>query len=158
MKHTTTQSIRNLAYGAMIAALYAVTTVLLAPISYGETQFRVAEALTLLPMMTPAAIPGLTVGCLLANLWGSASALDMIFGPIATLLAALGTRALRKQPVLAALCPVLSNGLIVGTVLSRALGLPIALTMGTVALGEAVVCLALGLPLYYALRRTGLFK
>ena len=158
MKHTTSRSIRNLAYGAMIAALYAVTTVLLAPISYGETQFRVAEALTLLPMLTPAAIPGLTVGCLLANLWGSASALDMIFGPIATLLAALGTRALRKQPVLAALCPVVSNGLIVGTVLSRALGLPIALTMGTVALGEAVVCLALGLPLYHALRRTGLFK
>lgn len=158
MKHTTSRSIRNLAYGAMIAALYAVATVLLAPISYGETQFRVAEALTLLPMLTPAAIPGLTVGCLLANLWGSASALDMIFGPIATLLAALGTRALRKQPVLAALCPVVSNGLIVGTVLSRALGLPIALSMSTVALGEAAVCLALGLPLYHALRRTGLFK
>lgn len=158
MEKKTSPSVRSLSYGAMIAALYAVTTVLLAPISYGETQFRVAEVLTVLPLLTPAAIPGLTVGCLLANLWGSASALDMIFGPVATLAAALGTRALRRRPVLAALCPVASNGLIVGTVLAKTLSLPLWLCMGTVALGEAVVCLGLGLPLYYALRCTGLFR
>ena len=158
MKKMTSQSIRNLAYGAMIAALYALTTVLLAPISYGDTQFRVSEALTLLPMLTPAAIPGLTIGCLIANLWGSASLLDMVFGPLATLLAAVGTRALRKKPVLAALCPVVSNGVIVGVVLAKTLHLPLLLTMGSVALGEVVVCLVLGLPLYYALRRTRLFR
>ena len=153
-----TESIRRLVYGAMIAALYALTTVLLAPISYGDTQFRVSEALTLLPMLTPAAIPGLTVGCLIANLFGSASVLDMVFGPLATLLAALGTRALRNRPVLAALCPVVANGLIVGVVLAKTLSLPLLLTMGSVALGEAVVCVVLGLPLYYALRRTNLFR
>ena len=153
-----TESIRRLVYGAMIAALYALTTVLLAPISYGDTQFRVSEALTLLPMLTPAAIPGLTVGCLIANLFGSASVLDMVFGPLATLLAALGTRALRNRPVLAALCPVVANGLIVGVVLAKTLSLPLLLTMGSVALGEAVVCIVLGLPLYYALRRTNLFR
>ena len=158
MKKMTSQSIRNLAYGAMIAALYALTTVLLAPISYGDTQFRVSEALTLLPMLLPAAIPGLTIGCLIANLWGSASLLDMVFGPLATLLAAVGTRALRKKPVLAALCPVVSNGVIVGVVLAKTLHLPLLLTMGSVALGEVVVCLVLGLPLYYALRRTRLFR
>lgn len=153
-----TESIRRLVYGAMIAALYALTTVLLAPISYGDTQFRVSEALTILPMLTPAAIPGLTVGCLIANLFGSASVLDMVFGPLATLLAALGTRALRNRPVLAALCPVVANGLIVGVVLAKTLSLPLLLTMGSVALGEAVVCVVLGLPLYYALRRTNLFR
>lgn len=158
MKKMDSQSIRSLVYGAVIAALYAVTTVLLAPISYGDTQFRVSEALTLLPALTPAAIPGLTVGCLIANLWGSASALDMVFGPLATLLAAVGTRALRGKPVLAALCPVIANGVIVGTVLSKAYSLPLFLTMGTVALGELGVCFLLGLLLYYALRRTKLFK
>lgn len=158
MRKNASPSVRSLAYGAMIAALYAATTVLLAPISYGEMQLRVAEALTILPLLTPAAIPGLTVGCLLANLWGSASALDMVFGPIATLAAALGSRALRKRPALAALCPVASNGLIVGAVLARTLSLPLWLCMGTVALGEAIVCLGLGLPLYCALRRTNLFR
>ena len=151
-------SVQQLALAGVIAALYAVTTVLLAPISYGDTQFRVSEALTLLPALTPAAIPGLTVGCLIANLWGSASALDMVFGPLATLLAAVGTRALRGKPVLSALCPVIANGVIVGTVLSKAYSLPLFLTMGTVALGELGVCFLLGLPLYYALRRTKLFK
>ena len=95
---------------------------------------------------------------MIANLWGSASLLDMVFGPLATLLAAVGTRALRKKPALAALCPVAANGVIVGVVLAKTLSLPLLLTMGSVALGEAVVCLVLGLPLYYALRRTNLFR
>ena len=166
MKKMTSQSIRNLAYGAMIAALYALTTVLLAPISYGETQFRVSEALTLLPMLTPAASPGLTVGCLIANLWGSASLLDMVFGPLATLLAAVGTRALRKKPVLAALCPVVSNGVIVGAVLAATVAAEgetftaaWLLYGGEVALGEAAVLYAVGLPLARVLQKKNfLFK
>ena len=155
MKKMTSQSIRNLAYGAMIAALYALTTVLLAPISYGDTQFRVSEALTLLPMLTPAAIPGLTIGCLIANLWGSASLLDMVFGPLATLLAALCTRRLREKFWLAALMPVLFNGVIVGAVVhfcySPAIALP--LCMLSVAAGEAVACLVVGPLLIGVLRR-----
>ena len=162
MKKMTTQSIRNLAYGAMIAALYALTTVLLAPISYGDTQFRVSEALTLLPMLTPAAVPGLFLGCLIANLLGSGVWYDVIFGSLTTLAAALLTRRLKDKPFLASLPPVILNGLIVGGVVYFAYeytpGAPVSaaqllLTMGSVALGEAVACCVLGVILMKALRK-----
>ena len=155
MKKMTSQSIRNLAYGAMIAALYALTTVLLAPISYGDTQFRVSEALTLLPMLTPAAIPGLTIGCLIANLWGSASLLDMVFGPLATLLAALCTRRLSGKFWLAAAMPVLFNGVIVGAVVHYCYApiFPLPLSMLSVAAGEAVACLIVGPLLIRVMKR-----
>ena len=155
-------SARNLVYGAMIAAIYAALTLVLAPISFADVQMRVSEALTILPVLTSVAIPGLTAGCLLANILGVSMGLttvwDIVFGTLATLLAAIGTRLLRKKPVLAALCPVVSNGLIVGTMLSVTLNLPLLLTMGSVALGEAVVCLVLGLLLLTALKKANLFK
>ncbi len=155
-------STRNLVYGAMIAAIYAALTLVLAPISFADVQMRVSEALTILPVLTSVAIPGLTAGCLLANILGVSMGLttvwDIVFGTLATLLAAIGTRLLRKKPVLAALCPVVSNGLIVGTMLSVTLNLPLLLTMGSVALGEAVVCLVLGLLLLTALKKANLFK
>jgi uncharacterized membrane protein len=109
---------------AVIAALYAAVTLLLAPISYGPLQFRVSEALTLLPMLTPAAIPGLFVGCLAANLLGGATALDIVFGSLATLGAAILTRRLREKPLIAALPPVLVNAFVVGAVLAYAYNLP----------------------------------
>ena len=152
------QNTRALARGAIIAALYTALTVLLAPLSYGEVQIRFSEAFTLLPILMPEAVPALLVGCLLSNILGGCTIFDIVFGSLATLLAAVGTRALRKKPVLAALCPVVSNGVIVGVVLAKTLHLPLLLTMGSVALGEVVVCLVLGLPLYYALRRTRLFR
>ena len=126
---------RSLCVSAVIAALYAALTLLLAPISYSGVQCRLSEAMTLLPMVLPQAIPGLFVGCLIANLY-TGMLTDIIFGSLATLIAAIGTYLLRKKPILAATCPVVANSLIVGTVLSLSFGWPIAITMLQVALGE----------------------
>ena len=126
---------RSLCVSAVIAALYAAMTLLLAPISYGPIQLRLSEAMTLLPILLPQAVPGLFVGCLIANLY-TGMLTDIIFGSLATLLAAIGTYLLRKKPVLAAACPVIANGVIVGLVLALSFNLPVALTMLEVALGE----------------------
>lgn len=149
---------RSLCVSAVIAALYAALTLLLAPISYGAIQCRVSEALTLLPVLLPEAIPGLAVGCLIANLFGSATPWDVVFGTLATLIAAVLSYLLRKKtvtkwklPVLSALMPVLANGIIVGLVLSLTLHLPLVITMLEVAAGELVAC-ALGLLLIHALK------
>ena len=92
---------------ALIAALYAALTLALYPISYGPVQFRVSEALTLLPVFMPEAIPGLFVGCLLANLIGSATIWDIVFGSLATLIAAVLTYATRRNRYIAAAWPVI---------------------------------------------------
>ena len=93
---------RSLCVSAIIAALYAALTLLLAPLSYGPVQLRVSEALTLLPVLLPQSIPGLFVGCMLANLMGACPWQDIVFGSLATLLAALGTWTCRKSRLLAA--------------------------------------------------------
>ena len=90
------QDTRALARGAIIAALYTALTVLLAPLSYGEVQIRFSEAFTLLPILMPEAVPALLVGCLLANILGGCTIFDIVFGSLATLLAALCTRPARK--------------------------------------------------------------
>ena len=144
---------------AGIAALYAALTLLFAAISYGPVQFRIAEALTILPILLPQAIPGLTLGCLLANLLGSATPWDVVFGTLATLLAALLTRLFRKNMWLAAAMPVISNAVIIGLVLHFTLADVLLLpTMGSVGLGQAVVVYGLGIPLLLALRRIPLFR
>lgn len=142
---------RSLCVSAVIAALYAALTLLLAPISYGPIQLRLSEAMTLLPMVLPQAVPGLFVGCLIANLY-TGMLTDIVFGSLATLLAAIGTYLLRKKPILAAACPVITNGLIVGTVLAMSANLPPALTMAEVALGELGAVLA-GFVILSALKR-----
>lgn len=110
-----------LAQSAMIAAIYVVLTVILAPFSYGEVQVRVSEALTILPVFTPAAIPGLFVGCLISNILGGCILPDIIFGSIATLLGACFTYLLRnRNKFLAPLPPIISNILIVPFRLSGA--------------------------------------
>ena len=126
---------RSLCVSAVIAALYAAMTLLLAPISYGPIQLRLSEAMTLLPILLPQAVPGLFVGCLIANLY-TGMLTDIIFGSLATLLAAIGTYLLRKKPLLAAACPVAANAVIVGLVLSLSFNLPVALTMLEVGIGE----------------------
>ncbi|MGI6247983.1 MAG: QueT transporter family protein [Acutalibacteraceae bacterium] len=155
---------------ALIAALYAGLTYLsaLLGLAYGPLQFRVSEALTLLPVLTPAAIPGLTIGCLLSNLGSPYGMLDIVCGTIATALAAVFARMFRELrfkniPFFSALMPVFFNGLIVGAEISFYLGSSgagltgFAATAGWVALGETVVCYGLGLPLVAALERTKLF-
>lgn len=146
---------RSLCLSAVIAALYAALTMALPALSYGAIQCRLSEALTLLPLMLPQAIPGLFVGCIVANLLSPVGLMDVVFGSLATLLAAVGVYALRRRPLLAALCPVVANGLIVGLIISLQANLPLALTMLEVAAGEVIV-VALGLALMQALRHTGL--
>lgn len=128
--------------GALIAALYAVLTIALAPISYGQIQVRVSEALTILPFFTPAAIPGLFIGCVIANIYGGVGILDIIFGSLATLIAALLSWKMPKY--LVPLPPVIANGVIVGATLSYVYQLPLVETMLWVALGEAIACYVLG--------------
>ena len=142
---------RSLCVSAVIAALYAALTLLLAPISYGPIQLRLSEAMTLLPIVLPQAVPGLFVGCLIANLY-TGMLMDIIFGSLATLLAALGSHILRKKPLLAASCPVISNGVIVGLVLAKTANLPLPLTMLQIALGEAAA-VALGFVILSAMKR-----
>ena len=149
-------STRSLCLSAIIAALYAALTLALAPISYGDWQCRVSEALTMLPILYPQAIPGLAVGCLLSNILGpGAGILDIVFGTLATLIAAIGTRVFRKNQWLAAACPVVANGLIVGAVLSVSFHLPYFLTALQVAAGEALAVL-LGVLLVHLLKKTKL--
>lgn len=146
---------RFLAHAAMIAALYVALTYVFAPISFGEIQVRIAEALTILPVFTPAAVPGLFLGCLLGNLLGGAVLPDVICGSLATLIGAFFTRKLRNaSPFLAPVPPILANALIVPFVLRYAyqVDLPIPLMMLTVGAGEILSCGVLGLILYCALR------
>ena len=136
----------RLTQGAAIAALYVVLTLIFAPISFGEMQVRVSEALTILPLFTPTAIPGLFVGCILANLLGGAVVWDVIFGSLATLIGAVGGYLLRRNRWLVPLPTVLSNALIVPFVLRYGYGVPLAipLMMVYVAAGEIVSCYGLG--------------
>ncbi len=148
---------RLLAQGAMLAALYAVLThmqnLLLPGSASWAVQFRASEALCVLAYFTPAAVPGLTLGCLLFNLTaGSALPLDFLVGGLATALATGGMRLLRRWPVPAVLLPALCNGVLIGWELSVHMGGGFWLNAGYVALGEAAVLLILGLPLYWALR------
>ena len=106
--------VKSLARAGMIAAIYAALTLIFAPISFNAVQFRISEAMTVLPILLPEAVPGLAVGCLVANILGGAALPDVIGGTLATLIAAILTRTLRKKPVLAMASPVVINGLIVG--------------------------------------------
>ena len=139
---------------AAIGAIYVVLTVLFAPLSYGEVQIRFSEALTILPFFTPAAIPGLFVGCIIANLFGGAIPVDIIFGSIATLIGAVFTYKLRNSNrFLAPIPPIAANAIIVPFVLRFGYGvnLPIPLMMLTVGIGEVVSCAIVGLILQTAL-------
>ena len=149
--------------GALIAAAYVALTITFAPFSFKEIQVRISEALTILPVFTPSAVPGLTVGCLLANILGGAEFLDVIFGTLATLIGAVGTRMLRnRKPVLAVIPPIVANMLIIPFVLRYAydIPLPIPLMMLTIGIGETISCGILGLLLYKVLfaHRKNIFK
>ncbi len=146
-------SARRLTLAALIAAIYTTATLILPIPQYLGVQFRVAEAMTVLPFLFPEAIPGLAVGCFLANLLGSPIMLDWIFGTLATLLAALWTRRMPNL-WLAALPPVVCKAVIVGAEIAGftvqdggAFWPAYALNALTVGLGEAAACYILGVPL-----------
>ena len=156
------QKTKTLTKAALIAALYVVLTYLanLLGLASGAVQVRFSEALTILPLFTAAAIPGLTLGCLLANFLTGCALWDVIFGAVATLLGALGTRYLSKQNKwIAPLWPILANTLIIPFVLRHVYGAPDALwyLFVTIALGEIISCGVLGVPLAKLLEKRKLF-
>lgn len=140
---------------AMIAAIYVVLTMLFAPVSFGEVQLRISEALTILPLFTPAAIPGLFIGCFVGNILGGAILPDIICGSLATLVGAYFTYHLRSHKFLAPLPPILANTLVVPFVLRYAYGilLPIPLLMLSIGIGEILSCGVLGIVLMLALSK-----
>jgi uncharacterized membrane protein len=147
---------------AAIAAVYVVLTVIFAPISFSAVQVRIAEALTVLPMFSAAAIPGLFIGCVIGNILGGGVVLDVIFGSIATLIGAVGSYLLRNNRWLVPLPPIISNTLIIPFVLKYAYGmdLPILLIMLYILIGELLSCYVLGELLISLIEKTGtsLFK
>ncbi len=148
---------RFIAEGAMIAALYVILTyvAMLFGLDKMAVQLRFSEALTVLPLFTPAAIPGLFAGCLIANILTGCAIVDVILGSLATLIAAIVTRKLRKIPYLASIPPIIANTLIVPPVLAYVYHVETALPLIylTVFLGELVSAGILGTLLITALKK-----
>ena len=142
-------------YAAAVAAIYAALTFMLQPISFGPWQVRVSEALCVLPALFPAAIPGLAVGCLIANMAGGFGLPDIIFGTLATLAAALLTHKAKNHPPWIPFAPVVINAVVVGIILYYMAGEPLWFSMMTVGVGQLIACYGLGLPLYFALKKYG---
>lgn len=157
------QNVTSLVTAAMIAALYVVLSFLSHAfgLASGAIQIRISEALTILPIFTSAAVPGVTIGCLLFNLLSGAAMPDIVFGPIATFLGALISRHIAKRlkgksfaPFLVPLPPIFANACIIPWVLKTAYGIPDAYwyLFATVGIGETLSCGVFGLILYFALK------
>jgi uncharacterized membrane protein len=148
-------NVQDIAFSGLIAALYAVMTILLAPISYGVYQIRLSEVLTILPFLFPQAILGLFAGCLVANIFGGNGLQDIIFGSLFTLVAAYLTYLCSKIKYrklgmgLAPLPPVIINAFGVAIYLSQIMGMNYFFVVQMIALGELVACYVLGLPLLF---------
>ncbi len=157
-----TRSVRYLTTAAIIAALYVIFTLIssMLGIASGVIQVRLSEALTVLPYFTQAAVPGVTIGCLLANLLTGAPLPDVIFGTLATLFGVLGASFLRKHKYLIALPTVLSNMIIIPLVLQYAYGVPDSFwfMMATVGAGEVISAGLLGGLLLHVLRKHKIFR
>ena len=153
---------------ALIAAIYAALTYAVAPLSFGATQFRISEALTVLPVFTPAAIPGLAIGCIIANIGSPYGPIDILLGTVATVLAALATRLTRNIkikniPLLSFIFPTVFTGIRIGAEIlmftpGQAGIVGFFTSASGVALGEIVVCYTLGFLLYIGLEKSKVFK
>ncbi len=161
---------RYIITGALIAAAYAGLTYLSGAfgLAWGPIQLRLSEVLTLLPIFTPAAIPGLTVGCFIANI-GSFNVADLLFGTVATLMAAILTEALRDRkvkgiPIFAFLPPIIINALVIGFEIAvfylEKSNFLWGFIISSVQIGisQAIVCLGFGIPFYMVLRDYKIFK
>ena len=146
MQKNTNHVVAWITKSAMIAAIYVVLTLIFAPISFGEVQVRISEALTILPLFTPAAIPGLFIGCLLANIIGGCIIWDILFGSLATLIGAFFGYKLRSNRWLVPIPAIVANTVIVPLVLMYGYGvnLPLPLLMLSIAAGEVLSCYVLG--------------
>jgi len=168
-KKTRSEKILFMVQSAIIAAAYMALTYAAGAVNlaYGPIQFRFSEALTILPVFTPAAIPGLALGCMFGNLISPVGPADVIFGSLATLLAALGSCAVRRVtikgvPWLAPFFPVLVNAVIIGPMVSvlyvgDSSAMSCLICGLQVGLGQLAMCYGLGLPLFGALKKSGLF-
>jgi len=166
-------SIRKIAFAGVIAALYAALTVAIAPISYGPLQFRIAEALCILPFFFPMAVPGLFIGCIIANLLSPYGILDVVVGSAASLLAAICTMQIGKAgrerlpvKILACLPPVIFNAVFIGALIAWFMvgysdtGVflaAFAISGLQVGFGQLVVMYALGLPLMIYLPKSRVY-
>lgn len=142
---------------AMIAAIYVVLTIFISAfnLASGAIQVRISEALTILPFFTPAAIPGLFIGCLFSNFITGCAPYDVLFGSLATLIGAFGTYALRKYKFLAPVPPIVANTIIVPFILAFVYQVEDAIPflMLTVGIGEVISCGILGMLLLFALQK-----
>lgn len=156
------KKVQFITQGAVIAAIYVVLVLIFDTFSFGPIQFRIAEMLTIMPYFTPAAIPGLFVGCLIANIIGGGLIWDIVFGSIATLIGAIGSYLVRKNKWLVPLPPIIANIVIVPFVLKYAYGYDGLLVyfMFTVGLSEIIVCGIIGMALLtvMAKNREHIFK
>lgn len=153
--HKNQKMLYNLVYAGMIGAIYVVLTMMFAPIAYGPIQFRISEALCILPFFTPAAVPGVFIGCLLSNILTGAVPLDIIFGSLATLIGALGSLMVRRHKFAVCIPPIISNILIIPWILKLGYGAPdlVPFMMLTVGIGEILAIGVLGNILLLALER-----
>lgn len=155
-------NLRTIAHAAIIAALYVVLTYVSAlfGLASGAVQLRLSEALVVLPVFMPSAVPGLFVGCILSNLLTGCAVWDIVFGSLATLIGAVFTRMLRNKPLAALVPPILANTIVVPPVIwfvyGSDIGLPLVY-LGVFA-GEVLSCGVLGYLLYRALRKVRLFS
>jgi uncharacterized membrane protein len=146
-------SARNIAFAGIVAALYAVLTIALAPISYGVYQVRISEALTILPFLNPMAVLGLFVGCMIANIFGGNGIQDIVFGSLCTLMAGYLTYLTSKIKtrkyglILAPLPPVIINAFGVSLYLAPITGMSYFFVVQMIGIGELIACYILGLPL-----------
>jgi Predicted membrane protein len=164
-KNSQSQSlVFKITQGAVIAALYTVLTLAIAPLGFGDIQLRISEILVILPLFTPVSIVGLTVGCLLTNFLGLVMGFnplgfaDMFFGTAATFIAAIFTWALRNVkiksfPFFSFLPPIIFNALIIGAELHFILHLPFIISSFQVFVGEAISVFLFGIPLYFLLNK-----
>lgn len=137
----------------VIAAIYFVLTLVLQPISFGAVQFRISEAMTILPFFMSASVPGLFLGCFLANIIGGLGLVDIVFGSLTTLAAAYLTSKMPNK-YLAVLPPVLLNAFIVSIWVSKITNMPYIVTVGTIGFGEFVSAGILGVILAYTFERS----
>lgn len=151
------RNVQFLTHAAVIAALYVVLTLIANALGLANyaIQVRFSEALTVLPLFTPAAVPGLFAGCLLSNILTGCALQDIIFGSLATLLGAIGSRLLRKHFYLVPIPPIVANIIIVPPILAYVYKLEgtILYFMVTVGIGEIISCGVLGLLLLFTLKK-----
>lgn len=150
-KKSSAKAVTFIVHAAVIAAIYVVLTTVFSAVSFGPIQFRISEALVILPYFTPAAVPGVFLGCLMANIMGGAVIWDVIFGSLATLIGAVFSYLLRKNKYLVCIPPIISNTLIIPWVLKLADLVPFM--MLTVGIGEILAVGVLENVLLFALDR-----